>query len=355
MRIIHTSDIHLDSPLTTHLSSDKIRERKRELVATFQRTVERAERLGAIGYIIAGDLFDTEKVTRSSLENIIAIMERVPQINFFYLFGNHEKRMLIESGVELPKNLRLFDDEWTYYRIDDVVIAGRCQTSKDMFQTLKLDPSRRNIVVLHGELCDRSDEGGAIGIKEMDALPIDYLALGHYHTYSATSIGARCTAVYSGVPEGRGFDEVGEKGVVMLEVDKFGIRHEFIKTAKRTLRIQEVDVSSSKRSGDVEEAVASVIRGLSRDDLVRLVLVGERELTASLDTDAIYDRFKDSFYYFEVKDATRVRISADDFKNDRSLKGEFIRSVIADEAISDTMKEKIIITGLRALLGESID
>ncbi len=355
MRIIHTSDIHLDSPLTTHLSSDKIRERKRELVATFQRTVERAERLDAIGYIIAGDLFDTEKVTRSSLENLLAIMARVPQINFFYLFGNHEKQLLIESGVELPKNLRLFDDEWTYYRIDDVVIAGRCRTSKDMFDTLKLDPSRRNIVVLHGELCDRSDEGGAIGIKEMERLPIDYLALGHYHTYGATSIGSRCTAVYSGVPEGRGFDEVGEKGVVVLEVDKFGIRHEFIKTAKRTLRIVEADVSTAKRGVDVEETVAAAIQGIDSGDLVRLLLVGEKELTTVLDTSAIYDRFKDYFYYFEVKDATRVRISADDFKNDRSLKGEFIRSVIADEDLSDSMKEKVITTGLRALLGESID
>jgi hypothetical protein len=74
-----------------------------------------------------------------------------------------------------------------------------------------------------------------------------------------------------------------------------------------------------------------------------------------LDTAALYDRFKDKFYYFEVKDATRVRILADDFKNDRSLKGEFIRSVIADESISDDMKEKIITTGLRALLGENID
>ena len=63
----------------------------------------------------------------------------------------------------------------------------------------------------------------------------------------------------------------------------------------------------------------------------------------------------DRFYYFEIKDATRVRISADDFKNDRSLKGEFIRSVIADESLTDEMKEKVISTGLRALLGESID
>jgi DNA repair exonuclease SbcCD nuclease subunit len=332
-----------------------VRERKRELVATFQQTVDRALMLGASGYIIAGDLFDTEKVTRSTVENIMAIIEKVPQLTFFYLFGNHEKRMLIESGVAIPRNLKIFDDGWTYFRLDDVVIAGRCETSKDMFATLSLEPGKRNIVVLHGELCDRSDEGGAIGVKEIEGLPIDYLALGHYHTYGATSIGQRCTAVYSGIPEGRGFDEVGEKGVVMLDVDKFGIRHEFIKTAKRTLRIVNADVGGLLRGVDVEEAVARAISGIDRGDLVRLMLVGEREITTALDTDAIYERFKDRFYYFEVKDATRVRISADDFKNDRSLKGEFIRSVIADESISDDMKEKIITTGLRALLGENID
>ncbi len=355
MRILHTSDIHLDSPLTTHLSSDKVRERKRELVATFQHTVEYAESNGAIGYIIAGDLFDTEKVTRTSLENLMAIIERSPQISFFYLFGNHEKKLLIESGVKLPGNLKLFNDDWTYFRLDDVVIAGRCTTDENMFKTLKLDPSKRNIVVLHGELRDRSDNNGAIGVKEMEELPIDYLALGHYHTYSATPITPRCTAVYSGAPEGRGFDEVGDKGVVMLDVDKYGINYRFVKTAKRSLRIAEVDLTGAKRGVDVEEAVATAVRGIGSTDLVRAVLVGERELTTVFDTEAIAERFKGRFYYFEVKDATRVRISADDFKNDRSLKGEFIRSVISDSSLSDQMKEKVITAGLRALLGENID
>ena len=355
MRILHTSDIHLDSPLTTHLSSDKVRERKRELVATFQRTVEYAVSNDAIGYIIAGDLFDTEKVTRTSLENLMAIIEKAPQISFFYLFGNHEKRLLIESGVQLPKNLKIFNDDWTYFRLDDVVIAGRSTTSKSMFDTLKLDPSKHNIVVLHGELRDHSDDEGAIGVKEIEDLPIDYLALGHYHTYSATQISPRCTAVYSGVPEGRGFDEGGDKGVVMLDIDKYGINYRLIKTAKRSLRILEVDVTGAKRGVDVEEAVAEAIRGIGAGDLVRAVLVGERELTTVPDTEAIQERFKGRFYYFEVKDATRVRISADDFKNDRSLKGEFIRSVIADTGLSDQMKEKVITAGLRALLGENID
>ena len=141
----------------------------------------------------------------------------------------------------------------------------------------------------------------------------------------------------------------------MLDVDRFGIRHEFIKTAKRTLRIVTADISEAKTGVDVEETVGAAVRGIDREDLVRVVLTGERDITPVLDTAALYDIFMDKFSYFEVKDATRVRILADDFKNDRSLKGEFIRSVIADESISDDMKEKIITAGLRALLGENID
>ena len=62
MKIIHTSDLHLDSPLTTRLASDKVRERKNELLFSFRKNVQAAKDNGADGFIIAGDLFDSDKV-----------------------------------------------------------------------------------------------------------------------------------------------------------------------------------------------------------------------------------------------------------------------------------------------------
>ena len=47
MRIIHTSDLHLDSPLTTRLDSNKVKERKGELLLSFKRLAEMAEAEGA--------------------------------------------------------------------------------------------------------------------------------------------------------------------------------------------------------------------------------------------------------------------------------------------------------------------
>ena len=355
MKILHTSDIHLDSPLTTRLSADKIKSRKKELLSSFRRSVMLAVERGASGMIISGDLFDSEKASRATLESTLSIIADAPTVNFFYIFGNHERDMLIRSGLELPKNLKLFDDGWSYYRFSNVVIAGRCTTEKGMFDTLVLEEGKRNIVILHGELADKSDVGGRIGRSEAARLPIDYIALGHYHSYSQERLSDRCTAVYCGTPEGRGFDETGEKGVVMLNVDPYEITHSFIKTCERSLHIIPVDVSPLSNQYLVEKEIENATRGIPTGDIVRVVLTGERNIEAELDTDSISTRFMHRHYYFECKDETSIRISPDAFINDKTLKGEFIRGVFADEELSDEQKQKIVLMGLRALHGASID
>ena len=67
MRIIHTSDIHLDSPLTSRLSANKIRERRRELLSGFGRLVDEAKTQGTEAIIIAGDLFDDGCATNQTV------------------------------------------------------------------------------------------------------------------------------------------------------------------------------------------------------------------------------------------------------------------------------------------------
>lgn len=354
MKIIHTSDIHLDSALTTHLSSDKVRERKRELISSFRKTVEQAERAGAVAYIIAGDLFDTEKVSRSTVETLMRTIENTPSITFFYLFGNHEKRLIIDSGIPLPRNLKIFEDDWTYYRIENTIIAGRCATTEGMFDTLNIDEDKRNIVILHGELADKSAPGGYIGAKEIEDKPIDYLALGHYHSYSAKRISQRCTAVYSGTPEPRGFDEVGVKGVVEIECDLYSLTHRFVPCAKRAAVILEADITDAKNLFDIENILNNVTRGVDSGDIVRIILKGEREVSFTVDTERLASKFDTRFYYCEVKDRTHARIDPEDYKHDKSLKGEFIRCVLSAD-ISEEEKANIIATGLSALLGESID
>ena len=352
MKLIHTSDLHLDSALTTRLDSKKVRERKNELILSFRKIAENARGEKAEAVIIAGDLFDSDKVGKRTLKNVIDIISTCPDVTFFYLSGNHEKSALSESGIPLPENLNFFADGWTYFKLGSVNIIGRCETAPDMFSDIVLAKNETNIVVLHGELRDRSDYNGIIGKKEIEKLSIDYLALGHYHSYSNTKIGSRCSAVYCGTPEGRGFDESGPCGYVMLDIGNGHISHAFVKSAKRTLRIENIDVTDTASDMALIYKIEATLKNTPYEDMIRIRLIGARDLGHSFDTDAILASLKDSYYYAEVKDDTHIKISAEDFKNDLSLKGEFIRGVLDDSSLSDKEKEAVINLGLSVLLKE---
>ena len=355
MKIVHTSDLHIASALSTRLPSSKVAARKRELLSNLSRICSRGMELGATAMIIAGDLFDTKKVTRKELDSTLAIIERAENMTFFYLAGNHEKDALTTSGEQLPKNLLVFGKEWTYFRVGNITVAGRTTTSKDMFDTLNLDPLHKNIVVLHGELRDRSDDEGAIGLIDAQNKNIDYLALGHYHTYSAHKIDRRGTAVYCGAPEGRGFDEVGDLGFCTVNVTADAVTHMFHPFAQRKLIIKDIDISGAAKTSEVERLVNRAIYDIEPESLVRANLVGARELELRLDKSILEERFSERFYYFEIKDSSKLLTRAEDYMYDKSLRGEFIRLVLGDESIDDCEKEKIIHCALSALAGEAFD
>ena len=355
MRILHTSDLHLDAPMGARLSAEKIRQRRAELLSSFASMIEEAQLLGVRLFIISGDLLDSDRVTRRTCERILNLMERAETIDFLYLPGNHEKQALLNSGVPVPRNLRIFGEGWTYFNYDFLTVAGRSESSIAMFSDLSLDPSRLNIAVLHGAVADRSGEGGIIGLADAMDKSIDYMALGHYHSYSVRKLDDRGIAVYSGTPEGRGFDEVGTKGFVIIDTDGRRLTHRFTPFARRTLHINEVDVSDCTRRLDIEERVASSVSGVRSEDLVRVVLTGSRPPELYADLEAIKLRFGGSFYHFEIEDSSRARIDPEDYRYDKSLKGEFIRLVMSKPDLDESDKELIIRCGLAALMGETTD
>ena len=354
MKILHTSDIHIDSPLTSRLSHDKVRRRRYELLRNFSRLVLTARDLGAEAIIIAGDLFDSDRVSRKAIGTAFDVIESASDITFFYLQGNHEGDALISSGRNLPENLKTFEKDWTYYQLNDITVAGRSEIREGMFESLILPSDSKNIVILHGELRDKSAFPESIGLKEMAGRGIDYLALGHYHSHSAEKIDERGIAVYSGTPEGRGFDETGDKGFVLIDTDEAKTNYEFKSFASRKLHIVPIDITGIIKATDIRDKVKSALSFIQTSDLVRVELIGKYEPMLFKDTESIVKEFYDRFYYFEVKDSSKIAINPEDYKFDKSLKGEFIRTVSADTTLDQVTKEKIIACGINALMGEDL-
>ena len=352
MKILHTSDIHIDSPMNSRLSAAKVRERKRELMLSFENLAKEALNQRCQAMIIAGDLFDSENVSKRALDTVISVINRYPSITFFYLKGNHEGDVLA-SSPDLPKNLLIFGEEWTYFGADGVTVAGRSGCEENMFDSLCLNSDTKNIVVLHGELRDRSAFPDVIGRRDAENRGIDYLALGHYHKYSEESLPDGTLAVYCGCPEGRGFDECGEMGYVIIDTEP-SVSHSFVGFAKRQMRIVPVDISGATDAAEIAARAERALIGISSSDIVRIELVGRYPVGLWKDTEALRAKFENRFYYTEVKDSSKIEIDPESYRNDRSLKGEFIRLVTSDGSLSDEQKERVIACGIYALMGENI-
>ncbi len=355
MRIIHTSDLHLDSPLTSRLPADKLRERKRELVRGFSRLISQAKSLGVAAIIIAGDLFDSENVTVRTLDTVMDAITEAGDIHFYYLSGNHDADF--SAGTRpMPKNLHVFErDRWIAYEAGEgVCITGICRTGDELYPALDglLRRDEINICVLHGELRDRGYGNEDIGRAAISGHGIDYLALGHYHSYSAEQIDDRLTAVYCGTPEGRGFDESGEKGFSLIEIENGRLSHRFVPFAKRRIHIISLPLSGITRQSELIERAEAALRKIPAEDIVRLELTEGFTPELWKDCEGIREHFSSRFYYFEVKDSSHLEINPEDFKNDKTLKGEFIRTVLAEAGLDEEKARQIINCGIHALMGE---
>ena len=347
MKILHTSDVHLFSPLSTTLEPSKVQIRRRELLSTFDRMIEAAICEGVEVFIIAGDLFDSE-VSADAYERTLATIARARSIQFLYLIGNHEGDILQLSKLNIPDNLKIIGNDWTYFDYNSLHIVGRSTNSPDMFSSLRLNKNDTNIVVLHGELSTGQGRD-AIPSKDIAGIGIDYLALGHYHSYSVGRIDNRGVAVYSGTPEGRGFDEAFPCGFVLIDTDGGRVTHRFVPFAKRRIFDLKADVSKLSTRGEYEEAIAKALVDAKESDIVRLTLVGEREIDTYADTEYLSSIFSRRYFHFEIRDKSTVKIDIEAYKNDKTMVGEFIRLVNSQTSLSDKEKSDIIMLGIKAL------
>ena len=77
-------------------------------------------------------------------------------------------------------------------------------------------------------------------------------------------------------------------------------------------------------------------------------------MNLDLDLRRIERIFGERFYFVKAVDQTSVKIDYESFRNDHSLKGEFVR-LLEGEDLDEKMRASIIETGMRAILGEDID
>ena len=350
MKILHTGDLHLDSIMESNYDPALASQRRRELLNTFGRMVDYAAQNGVKVFLIAGDLFDTAHPAPDTERYVMEYMASHPEIDFLCLNGNHNEGFFPSNP---PANFKTFPKkEFGAYRYGNVVIWG--SESNAAYHTLSLDENDVNIVTLHGQIADTITDLSLINLKFYQNKNIDYLALGHYHRNRVESLDERGTWAYCGTPEGRGFDETGEKGFMLLETEGRRVSSVFIPFAKRTIHIVSVDISRLFSQREIEKKVYELIQGIPKQDIIRVTLRGIAAPELNKDVKQLYTALEDRFFFVSVVDESSLVLHPDSYEHDVSLRGEFVRTVL-QSGLSKADCDRIIRCGIQALNGEEID
>lgn len=360
LKIIHCADIHLDSEMNTNFDAATARKRRHEILDTFVRMVDYGAREGVAAILISGDMFDTGRVSSLARNTVLNTIERNSDILFFVLNGNHDRDNFLSSLTEIPENLFTFQNEWSSYALGDmdrVMIHGIELNSVNSLRSqleFSPDPSKINIVMLHGEISDSGAGDGAetISLRAFKGKGVDYLALGHIHEHLEGTVDASLKYAYPGCLEGRGFDEPGDHGFMLLEIDEERgiLEPSFIPFAFRKLFSVETDITglydTPQIAGRIKESLSGV--PFSDKDMLRITLTGRFNAEGEKNIEYLNTAFKDTCFLIKIVDRSEDYVDPIKFLHDESLKGEFIRTVMGS-SLDEKEKGEIIRCGLLAL------
>lgn len=368
VKIAHIGDIHLDSPLTNLKDVKMSAERRVEMAETFFSVIDSCAAQKVDIVLLAGDIFDSEYINLATCRRIAQRMERERDMLFFIAPGNHDyiHPASIYRQVKWAENVTIFSKEEMEKVVlpnKGVCVWGAGFTAPSLEHSLLKgfcveDPSWINIGVVHGELTSAPSLYHPITVEDIGHSKLDYLALGHIHTFSGILKAEETPYCYCGCLEPRGFDELGEKGFVIAEIEKKNSRFYFCPVAKRQYLEMSVDISGLKREEDICAAIQNKT-GENTPHLYKIHLTGEVEEADTVDVSRIAQRLSSQYYFIKLADDTNIAREFFEIAKEKTLTGLFVGGMLQqiEQAGSEEEKqmwEYALRMGYNALQGREV-
>ena len=364
MKILHMADCHLDTPFRS-LPPKAAALRRQALRDGFRRALERGAREGVDAVLIAGDLFDNRYSAPSTVQMLADFAAAHPEIHIFVSPGNHDYLFGDSPYAGLPvlENLTVFD-AGEIQRVDlpglgASVYGCGCRTAHSERSPLAgfrvEDGDRLNLLCVHGLVQGYGghDSYNPISLSEIAQSGLDYIALGHVHSYSGVRREGRTYFAYPGCLVGRGFDETGEKGCLMGRLEKGAPPTLlFCRDESPTFEAVAADVTGAQSLTDVIDTAREQTQALPDESLVKLTLKG-RVRPDLVINQALVAAGLSRFQFVKVADETRPELDAERLASEQTLTGLFVSAVLhsgADPAVVDGALR----VGLAAIGGEEL-
>lgn len=364
VKIAHFSDFHLGSDFSG--MGRKANIRKNDIKETFVNIIRFCKEQNIQLVLIAGDLFESWNLSEDYYELVQTGLENLGETRVVIVAGNHDP--LTPDSAFLRKgfwsdNVIIMPAEFSSILIDELGVeiwgASFSSTYQNHSLFVKVAPQNAEYIqlgIMHGMLGSdgQKTDYNDIFYSQIEKSGLDYLALGHIHKPSGVQKKGSTYYAYPGCPEGRGFDELGERGMLVGEVSKGKAELVPVRTAQRLYIEQKVNLSGINGSKSAADFILSELENNYsegfRDNLYKIFLEGEADEIFSIETIKSY---LTELFYVKLRDRTEPLIDLESVSKEVSLKGVFVRRM-AEKLKSDAsdLAKEALKLGLKAFSGE---
>ena len=357
MKFVHLADLHLDAKFDSLSSIDGLPQKRRlEQRKALKDVVEYIKENDIKLFLISGDLYEQNYIRKSSIEYVNKLFEEIPDTQIFIAPGNHDPyiKNSFYSTYTWSKNVHIFNENIEKIDFEDAHIYGfgftdfYCKQS-EIEEIQVEEPDDINILITHGSLDGGSDdlrEYNPLRQSKLKQLDFDYIALGHIHKpyYNEEK---NQKIFYPGSTISLGFDELGEHGVLVGDIEKDELKVKFMTIDPRQYEEKEIDITEMTSNEEVLEKLQNLV--LNNENLYKIILVGKRYFTLNIDE---IKKLNSRENIVKIKDKTKVGIDIERIAEENNVRGIFVRNILERkerENLDEEFIEKAIEIGLEVL------
>lgn len=356
MKFVHIADMHFDTPFTLLSDRANLGEiRRLDQRKAFKKMVEYIKENEIPYLFISGDLYDHEYIRESTINFINECFKQIPETSIYIAPGNHDPYLKNSyyAKYNWSDNVKIFTSKIEKVETKDFVLYGYgfedFYMKDSKIEELNIeDKEKLNILITHASLDSGNDEQrqyNPISSSKLKQVGFDYIALGHVHKRNLSE--ENKNIIYSGSAVSLGFDELGEHGMIVGDLEKGKLNVEFIKLDDKEFKEIMLDITSLNTIEELLEKISEL--ELKENELYKIILTGNRNFEIN-----VYKLYKliEARNIIKVKDKTVIGYDLNKMANDMTLKGIFAKEMLDkfnNENIDKEILEKAIEIGIDAL------
>ena len=354
MKFVHIADMHFDAPFNMLSQKKDLGDLRRiEQRQAFKRIVEYIKNENIPYFFISGDLYEHEYVKQTTIEFINNLFKEIPNTKVFIAPGNHDPyiKNSYYNNFNWSSNVKIFKNEIEKCEDENIAIYGYgfsdfTNTGVNL-EEINIDTNKINILVIHGSV----DSSKTLDLQYnpmkgyiLKNKNFDYVALGHIHK---TNYNEGTNIVYPGSVISLGFDELGEHGMIVGDIQKNSLKIELKKLDDREFIETQIDITNINSKEELIQIIND--KNLQKNNMYKIILTGKRNFEINLN-DIQKSILQENVV--KIKDKTQISYNLEEMAKQESLKGIFVKTMLnkLDEGIYEKEDiEKAIEIGLNVL------